>query len=217
VRILITAGPTREYLDDVRYLSNASTGRMGYALAAAAKAAGHSVTLVHGPTSHDMPPVDKVIAVTSAQEMFAAVAAEFPACDALIACAAVSDYRPKRRSTGKIKRESAATLTLELVQNPDIVREMAAQKRAGQVVIGFALESSAGEAAAREKMVRKGLDAIVLNALSAIGATETEITIFRVGRPRGETVRGSKDEAARRIVALAEELADSSTATRQKS
>ena len=217
MRILITAGPTREYLDDVRYLSNASSGRMGYALAAAAKAAGHAVTLVHGPTIHEMPSVDKIVAVTSAQEMFDAVAAEFPACDVLIACAAVSDYRPKRRASGKIKREMAETLTLELVQNHDIVREMAARRRPGQIVIGFALESSAGETAAREKLSRKGLDAIILNAPSAIGAAETEITIFRADRPHGETVRGSKDEAARRIVALAEELADSSTGKRQKS
>lgn len=207
MRILITAGPTREYLDDVRYLSNASTGRMGYALAAAAKAAGHEVTLVHGPTTHEMPPVARVIAVTSAQEMFDAVAAEFPACDALIACAAVSDYRPKRRTGGKIKREAAETMTLELVQNPDIVREMAARRRPGQIVIGFALESSAGETAAREKLVRKGLDAIILNAPSVIGATDTEITIFRAEQTRCETVRGSKDEAARKIVRLAEDLA----------
>lgn len=217
MRILITAGPTREYLDDVRYLSNASTGRMGYALAVAAKAAGHDVTLVYGPTSHEMPPVDRVISVTSAQEMFDAVAAEFPRSDALIACAAVSDYRPKRLLSGKIKREAAETMTLELVQNPDIVREMAATKRPGQIVIGFALESAEGEKAAREKMVRKGLDAIVLNAPSAIGALETEIMIFRAGEKSGETVRGSKDEAARRIVALAEELADTSTGKRQKS
>ncbi len=207
MRILITAGPTREYLDDVRYLSNASTGRMGYALAVAAKAAGHEVTLVHGPTTHEMPAVDKVVAVTSAQEMFDAVTAEFPRCDALIACAAVSDYRPKQRSSGKIKREAAETLTLELVQNPDIVREMAARRRPGQIVIGFALESAEGEKAAQEKLVRKGLDAIVLNAPSVIGAAETEITIFRAGQKSGETVRGSKDEAARRIVTLAEELA----------
>jgi phosphopantothenoylcysteine decarboxylase/phosphopantothenate--cysteine ligase len=119
----------------------------------------------------------------------------------------VSDYRPKRRAGGKIKRETAETLTLELVQNPDIVREMAARRRPGQIVIGFALESSTGEAAAREKMVRKGLDAIVLNAPSAIGAVETEITIFRAGRTNGEMFHGSKDDAARRIVEMAEELA----------
>jgi phosphopantothenoylcysteine decarboxylase/phosphopantothenate--cysteine ligase len=180
---------------------------MGYALAAAAKAAGHSVVLIYGPTMHETPAVDKVVAVTSAQEMFDAVAAEFPRCDALIACAAVSDYRPKRRTSGKIKREAAETMTLELVQNPDIVREMAARRKPGQIVIGFALESSEGEAAARDKLVRKDLDAIVLNAPSAIGAAETEITIFRAGQKNSETVRATKEDAARRIVSLAEELA----------
>jgi phosphopantothenoylcysteine decarboxylase/phosphopantothenate--cysteine ligase len=207
VKILITAGPTREFLDDVRYLSNASTGRMGYALAAAAKAAGHQVTLVHGPTPHAPPKVDRTIAVTSAVEMLQAVAAEFARADVFIACAAVSDYRPRHVQTGKMKREAAEELVLELVRNPDIVRQMAAQRRSGQVVIGFALEASDAEANARGKLVRKGLDAIVLNAPSAIGAEETAITIFRAGQPDGETFRGSKDEAAQKIVALAEELA----------
>ena len=206
MNVLITAGPTREYLDRVRYLSNASTGRMGYALASAAKAAGQAVTLVHGPTADRPPAVDKVIAVTSAREMYEAVAAEFADCQVLIACAAVSDYRPKDTVEGKIKRESAETLTVEFVQNPDIVREMALRREPGQVVIGFALEAEMGETNAREKLTGKGLDAIVLNAPSAIGSQETEITIFRAAGDMSETFRGSKAEAAKRIVALAEQL-----------
>lgn len=204
MRILITAGPTREYLDDVRYLSNASTGRMGYALAAAAKATGNRVTLVHGPTPEAPPEVDKTIAVTSACGMFEAVAAEFPACDVLIACAAVSDYRPKERIDGKLKRESAESLTLTLVQNPDIVREMAARRRADQAVICFALETADGEANARAKLARKGADAIVLNMASAIGADETEITVLFAESSESTTFRGSKAEAARLILAIAE-------------
>ena len=208
MNVLITAGPTREYLDDVRYLSNASTGRMGYALAAAAKAAGNRVTLVHGPTAEAPPAVDKAIAVTSAREMFDAVAAEFPACDALIACAAVSDYRPKERIGGKLKRESAEALTLTLVQNPDIAREMAARRRADQAVICFALETDDGEANARAKLARKGADAIVLNMASAIGADETEITVFLAGPAAAETFRGSKAEAAQLILAIAERIVE---------
>lgn len=206
MNVLITAGPTREYLDQVRYLSNASTGRMGYALATAAKAAGLAVTLVHGPTADRPPAVDKVIAVTSAREMYETVAAEFADCDVLIGCAAVSDYRPKEPIKGKIKRESAETLTVELIQNPDIIREMASRRRPDQVVIGFALETEKAESGAREKLTRKGLDAIVLNAPSAIGSQETEITIFRAASDLSETFRGSKAEAAERIVALAEHL-----------
>jgi phosphopantothenoylcysteine decarboxylase/phosphopantothenate--cysteine ligase len=206
VKILITAGPTREYLDDVRYLSNASTGRMGYALAAAARAAGHTVVLVHGPTSEKPPEADEVRAVTSAVEMRDAVAAAFPWCDVFIACAAVSDYRPQVRSARKIKRESAQTLTLDLVANPDIAAEMAARRRGDQVVICFALETSDGEANARAKLARKGADAIVLNMATAIGAEETEITTFFAGRDEGTTFRGPKAEAAQRVLATAEEL-----------
>lgn len=206
MRILITAGPTREYLDDVRYLSNASTGRMGYALAQAAREAGHHVTLVHGPTAHEPPQVDKLLPVTSALEMFKAVAAEFPGCEAFIACAAVSDFRPTHRSPRKIKREQVQTLTLELVANPDIVREMAARRRPGQVVIAFALETDNAEANARAKLARKGADAIVLNLADAIGAADTHVTMIRAAGGAAETFSGSKADAARRIVALAEAL-----------
>ncbi len=207
MKILITAGPTREYLDDVRYLSNASTGRMGYALAVAARAAGHHVVLVHGPTSEEPPVADRVIAVTSALEMRDAVAAEFPSCDALVACAAVSDYRPKHRAARKIKREAAPSMTLELVANPDIAAEMGASKRPGQVVICFALETSDGPANARAKLARKNADAIVLNMAWAIGSDETEVTIFQAGCDAAETFRGTKADVARQIVLTAERLA----------
>lgn len=206
VNVLITAGPTREYLDDVRYLSNASTGRMGYALAAAAKAAGHRVVLVHGPTSEDPPAVDKALAVTSALEMRDAVAAEFADADVFIACAAVSDFRPRERAAKKIKREAAPSMTLDLVANPDIAAEMAGRKRPDQVVICFALETTDGEANARAKLARKGADAIVLNMATAIGADRTEITVFEAGRDAGRTFCGSKTEAARVILATAELL-----------
>jgi phosphopantothenoylcysteine decarboxylase/phosphopantothenate--cysteine ligase len=213
VKILITAGPTREYLDDVRYLSNASSGRMGYALARAAEAAGHQITLVHGPTTERAPHVDKTIAVTSALDMFDAVTREFPECDVFIACAAVSDYRPKTRSEQKIKREDAETMTVELVANPDIAAEMCARKGPRQSVICFALETTDGEANARAKLARKGADAIVLNMASTIGADETEITILRRDDDAPEMFRGSKQEAAERILRAATEIADSKPKT----
>ncbi|MBN2582079.1 MAG: phosphopantothenoylcysteine decarboxylase [Planctomycetes bacterium] len=206
MKILITSGPTREYIDAVRYLSNASTGRMGYALAMAAKAAGHEVTLVHGPTSHNPPRVDKTIAVTSALEMFQAVGDEFAACDALIACAAVSDYRPREKFSGKLKREAAKELTLELIQNPDIVQEMAARRRQQQVLIGFALEAESAEDYARDKLLRKRLDAIVLNTPMAIGSNETTITIFGADGHREGPISEDKSAAAKRIITLAEAL-----------
>ena len=206
MKILITAGPTREYLDDVRYLSNASTGRMGYALARAAAAAGHQVTLVHGPTCDAPPAAARRVAVTSALEMFDAVNREFSDCDAFIACAAVSDYRPRQRAAQKMKREKIETLSLELVANPDIAAEMGRRKRPGQVLVCFALETADGEANARAKLVRKNADAVVLNMAAAIGAEATEVTLFTAGSDTGETVRGSKDVAAQRIVELCRDL-----------
>jgi phosphopantothenoylcysteine decarboxylase / phosphopantothenate---cysteine ligase len=211
VRVLITAGPTREYLDDVRYLSNASTGRMGYALATAARDAGHDVTLVHGPTAEAPPEVDKAMAVGSARDMLEAVAAEFPACDLFIACAAVSDYRPRQRAAQKLKRDSADALTLELVANPDIVAEMAARRCNDQVIVCFALETHDGEANARAKLARKGADAIVLNMAEAIGSEETEITIILADGDHDATFHGPKDDAARLIVATAEQIARTKT------
>ncbi len=208
MNVLITAGPTREYLDDVRYLSNASTGRMGYALATAAKEAGHEVTLVHGPTAESPPPVHKAVPVTSAEEMLAAAQAEFSTCDVLIACAAVSDYRPRERRAGKIARHDTETLTIELVRNPDIVATLAARRSPGQTVIGFALESDKAEAGARRKLAEKKLDAIALNSPGAIGAADTEITVFFCGEGEPETVRGSKEDVAKRLVAIAERLAE---------
>lgn len=207
MNVLITAGPTREYIDDVRYLSNASTGHMGYALAGAAHAAGHRVTLVHGPTCQTPPAVERVVGVTSAAEMLDAARDAFGNCDALIACAAVSDYRPAERHSGKLKREAAETLSLQLVRNTDIVAELASAKGPEQVVIGFALEAADGEANARRKLSAKGLDAICLNAPEAIGAEATRLTIyFADPAPAPLELDGSKETVAREVIATAERL-----------
>src|SRR5262245_2567183 len=127
MHVLITAGPTREYIDDVRFLSNASSGRMGYALADAAQRHGWTVTLVSGPVAMQPPSHITFRAVTAAQEMLDACLEIFPAVDGVIAAAAVADYRPKTRITGKLHR-THRTLRLEFVPNPDILAELCRRK-----------------------------------------------------------------------------------------
>jgi phosphopantothenoylcysteine decarboxylase/phosphopantothenate--cysteine ligase len=178
-RFLVTAGPTRESLDPVRFLSNRSSGKMGYSICNALVAAGHEVVLVSGPTSL-VPPVGvDIVNVESALEMLAACHHVWGSCDALIAVAAVSDYRPAVSSEQKIKRVDDR-LALELVANPDIVKELAAQK--GQrLVVGFALESVNGEQYARNKMQSKNLDYICLNSPAAQGADKSQLEVLSKG------------------------------------
>lgn len=206
VAILITAGPTREYLDDVRFLSNASSGRMGCALAEAALAAGHRVTLVLGPVEVAPPAGAQVVPVVSALAMQAAAERAFAAVDVAIAAAAVADWRPAERRAGKPARQAGST-TLELVPNPDIVAGLAAHKGA-RVVFGFALESaaagmSAAIARGRQKIVHKQLDAVVVNLHDAIGAEAAEFVLCHADGRDEALPRTSKREAAARIVAAA--------------
>ncbi|MBI3317522.1 MAG: phosphopantothenoylcysteine decarboxylase, partial [Candidatus Omnitrophica bacterium] len=143
VRLLITAGPTREPIDPVRFISNYSTGTLGYTLAQMARRRGHQVTLISGPVELPASPGVKTIEVETATQMQQAVARTFPRQDALIMGAAVADFRPIRVATQKIKRSGAGgslrLWQLELVENPDIVAEVARQRKPNQVVIGFAL------------------------------------------------------------------------------
>lgn len=169
--IVITAGPTREPLDPVRYISNHSSGKMGFALAAAAVRLGLSVTLISGPVS--LPTPDKVtrIDVETASEMDATVQRLTPGADVFIGCAAVADYRQETPSTRKIKKtDDSDTLTLTLVKNPDIIARVAALPLPQRpLVIGFAAETGEIERYARDKLTRKGLDMIVANDVSALG------------------------------------------------
>ena len=167
-RCLITAGPTREHLDPVRFLSNGSSGKMGYALAAAAHARGWVVDLVSGPVSLAAPQGVSLQRVTSAADMLAACRPLFDRCDLFIAVAAVADYRPKQSASGKLPKHSDA-FALELVPTVDVVGTLAATKRAGQIVVGFAAETSDLEPRAREKLSRKHLDWIVANDVSRAG------------------------------------------------
>ena len=182
--LLVTAGPTREYIDDVRFLANASTGRMGYALAAAGAALGHRTILICGPTELDPPAGVEVDRVTSAVEMNDRARARFAEADVAIGAAAVADYRPARRAAGKPARAEAG-LTLELVANPDIIAGLGADK-GERVVVGFALEAGDEQTAlarGREKLARKHLNICVVNRIDAVGAPDSQVTLlFADGR-----------------------------------
>ncbi|MGI9105125.1 MAG: bifunctional phosphopantothenoylcysteine decarboxylase/phosphopantothenate synthase [Pyrinomonadaceae bacterium] len=203
-KFLITAGATREEIDPVRFLSNRSSGRMGFALAAAAHERGAEVTLVAGATSADAPAHVRVVRALSADQMHAAVLDEMISSTVFIGAAAVSDYRPASRSAQKLKKSGAA-LTLTLEPTPDILAAVAARKHDNLLVIGFAAESEKILAHAREKLVRKQLDAIIANDITRDGAgfdTDTNI-ITLLARDRDAPVElplMSKLEAAHRIL-----------------
>ncbi len=168
-RVLVTAGPTREAIDPVRYLSNASSGRMGYAVAAAAVAGGADVTLVSGPVSLEPPRGVRVIQVTTARQMLEAVSEVWPESDALFMTAAVADFVPRDPASQKLKKsEPLSHLALEPA--PDILAHCGKAKRPGQVLVGFALETRNDEAEARRKLTEKNLDLVVLNNPSTPGA-----------------------------------------------
>jgi phosphopantothenoylcysteine decarboxylase/phosphopantothenate--cysteine ligase len=198
MRLLITAGPTREYIDDVRFLSNASSGRMGFALAEAARDLGHHVTLVCGPVA--LPPPDGLdfVIVETTEEMRRACLDVWPHCDGAIAAAAVCDYRPRRRATGKLKKTGNSRI-LELVETPDVLAELGREKGA-RFVIGFALESQDARTNALRKMRVKNCDAIVLNHVSAINADDNEIELLTSdGLIRG-LWQGTKKDLGRRLI-----------------
>lgn len=185
-RMTITAGPTHEAIDDVRFIGNHASGKMGIALAEAARDRGALVTLVLGPSPLPAPLGVETIHVTSAQEMFDAVMARD--ADVAIMAAAVADYRPVHRVDGKMKKTDAGeTWTLELTRTPDILATIGARKRTGQIVVGFALESTDVEAYATQKLHAKQADMIVANraggARSGFGTDDNTITLIRRDTP----------------------------------
>ncbi|WP_029037450.1 bifunctional phosphopantothenoylcysteine decarboxylase/phosphopantothenate--cysteine ligase CoaBC [Salinimicrobium xinjiangense] len=202
-RVLITAGPTYEPIDPVRFIGNHSSGKMGYELAAAAHAAGARVILISGPTHLPNPHKDiHLIRVQSAREMFVAATKYFPSVDIAIASAAVSDYRPRISAAQKIKKTSEV-MELELVKNPDILATLGSGKK-DQVLVGFALETENEEENAASKLERKNLDFIVLNSLNDKGAgfkTETNKIkiLFRNGTLKKFDLK-PKEEVARDIL-----------------
>lgn len=207
-RLLVTAGPTHEDLDPVRFLTNRSSGKMGYALARVGRRRGAQVCLVSGPSALDAPYEVERVMVRSAGEMRDALQARFKEADALLMAAAVSDYRPASSQPLKIKR-SRQEVELRLVQNPDILKEIRGLKDR-QVVVGFAAETHDLEAEARRKMVDKGLDLIVANDITRLDAgfavDTNEVTVIHRD---GRLVRLpllSKDQVAEKILDLVVEL-----------
>ena len=180
-KVLITAGPTQEPIDPVRYLSNHSSGKMGYALAEAAEAAGASVTLVSGPVNLRASSSIEVIDVVTAKDMFAEVKRSIEAADIFIGCAAVADYSPVNTHSQKIKKNLNENLLLELEPNPDILK-FVSENYSNKTIIGFSAETENVEDFAREKLVAKNLDFIVANDVSrndiAFNAAENEVLII---------------------------------------
>lgn len=202
-RVVITAGPTREALDPVRYISNHSSGKMGYALARAAAEAGASTTIISGPVSLSVPDKVRHLSVESATQMLDQSLALLKECDIFIACAAVADYRPATMEQQKIKK-GPEQVTLQLVRNPDIVAAVAESENR-PFTVGFAAETNDVLSYARDKMQRKGLDMIVANDVSdpSIGFN-SEHNAATVLWPDGEQAlpRASKDSIARHIIEL---------------
>lgn len=177
-KILITAGPTRESLDPVRYLSNYSSGKMGYALARAASYRGANVTLISGPTALHPPSGVEFLSVNTAIEMEKEVDRLFPEQDIVIMAAAVADYRPDRIEEHKIKKSERDFTTLKLVRNPDILSGIGKRKNQGQFLVGFALESRDLLAGARKKLLEKNLDMIVANRPEAMASEKNAVTVI---------------------------------------
>ncbi len=169
--LLLTAGPTHEYIDPVRFIGNCSTGKMGFALAEAAAEAGFDVELVSGPTNlATRHPRIRRTDVVSAAEMYEAADRLFPNCRAAILCAAVADFTPATTATEKIKREATGNWEIPLIPTTDIAQALGEKKAVGQILAGFALETHNGHSNAIDKLLRKNLDFIVLNSLQDEGA-----------------------------------------------
>ena len=204
--IMITAGPTHEKIDPVRFIGNYSSGKMGFALAEECVRRGADVTLICGPVSTQLSPMAaqliKRINVESCQEMFDAATTAFPHCNAAILCAAVADFRPDHQADQKIKREGD-DLQLRLLPNPDIAAELGRMKQSGQRLVGFALETNDEQANAQKKLQKKNLDFIVLNSLRNEGtcfqSDENQISIINADGQR-DYERKSKSAVAKDII-----------------
>ncbi|MFM8495060.1 MAG: phosphopantothenoylcysteine decarboxylase [Planctomycetia bacterium] len=204
-RILITAGPTRAAIDDVRFLTNASSGRMALGLVKAARAAGHEVTVVSGPVAVDYPGGVEVVRVTTTAEMLAACLERLPQVDGVIAAAAPCDFEPAKRIAGKIPRRGT-TLVLRLKPTVDVIATVARKARGNQWMVAFALEPEADPRRALEKITTKRCDLIVVNDLSAIDAAETAVTVYDRTHARVGDKTGTKAAVSRWLIRLIEKL-----------
>lgn len=204
-KMLITAGPTHEKIDPVRFIGNYSSGKMGYAIAEAAASRGAEVTLVSGPVSlHVSNPAINVVDVESAREMLAACEEAFPQSDIAVMCAAVADYAPTSVATSKIKREHDEIPVITLVKNPDIAATLGHEKKKDQILVGFALETDHELENAFDKLGRKNLDMIVLNSMrdsgAGFGVDTNKVTILTSDNRRLEFSLKPKTEVANDIL-----------------
>jgi len=198
-RILITSGPTRQYLDPVRYLTNASSGRMGAALAEAALELGHEVVVVSGPVSVDYPDAAEVIPVVTTDQMLQAAVSTFRNCDGVIGAAAPCDYQPRHVQQQKISK-TGQPLTVELIETPDVVATLGQGKREDQWVVGFALETEDQRFRAIVKLERKHCDLMVSNGPGAIDAADNQVELLDSLGNVLASIDGSKRIVAARLL-----------------
>jgi phosphopantothenoylcysteine decarboxylase/phosphopantothenate--cysteine ligase len=201
MHVLITAGPTRAYIDPVRFITNASSGTMGCAVAESALAAGHTVTMLAGSMTAAPPAGAQVVPFVTVQDLRKALNAHFDACDVLIMAAAVGDFEVAHRRTTKLRR-SAGPITLDLMPTPDLLEEVTRRRRPGQIIIAFAVVDVEPEAAARQKLLAKRADYIVVNSPAAMGTAESRAAILSAEGKVLDWAQRSKTDLAREIVAL---------------
>ncbi|MEG2356539.1 MAG: bifunctional phosphopantothenoylcysteine decarboxylase/phosphopantothenate--cysteine ligase CoaBC, partial [Clostridia bacterium] len=202
LKVLVTAGPTVERIDPVRYLTNDSSGKMGYALAIAAKERGASVTLLSGPVSLEPPQGITVVPITSTQNLYDEMLLRCKEQQVIIQAAAPADYRVEQMANQKIKKQAGEPLLLRLVENPDIAKAVGAQKRAGQLLVGFAAETENVLANAQKKLLSKGLDMIVANDVTMEGAgfgSDTNVVTLISANYVKPLEKASKREIAEQI------------------
>jgi len=206
MKILINAGPTRESIDPVRFITNHSTGKMGYALAAAAVKAGHDVTLVSGPVALTPPAgLKKLVRIVTAAEMAEAMKLHFPAADLTILCAAVADYRPKFYSASKLKKQDGGMM-LELERTEDIALTLGQLKKPGQLLAGFAAETDDVEQNARKKLTEKNFDWIAANRVgipgSGFGSDTNIVKVYAADGSMIDLGSGLKTKLADRLIRI---------------
>jgi phosphopantothenoylcysteine decarboxylase/phosphopantothenate--cysteine ligase len=212
MKVVITAGPTYEPIDPVRFIGNRSSGQMGAALAWAAIEAGHQVTLILGPVTAAMPADPRRIDVSSSREMLDAVLREYPNHDLLIMAAAVADFRPKSSTTQKLER--GGTLTIELEATEDIAAAAGAIKQANQRSIGFSLVERGNLGRSREKLIRKNLDLIVYNPLDTMNSRTIESILLWPDGRQEELAMQPKQQFAKTLIERAQSLFDARPETR---
>lgn len=206
MHILVTAGPTREYFDTVRFLSNPSSGKMGYAIADEAARRGHAVVLISGPVALPEPAGAELIHVGSAEEMLQAVTLRFDQCQALVMTAAVCDYRPTRRLDHKLRKQHRVR-PIHLQPTEDILAHLGRVK-GDRVVIGFAMEDHDHHENAEAKLRRKRCDAIVLNGIENVGGDSADVQILRADTGWSPPMAGTKVQIAAALVDLVEDLVE---------